>query len=108
MELHVEQGLLLDTLSVPLGIVEVITGVCNLKVTLKGQNNNNGTTPMNMRADAFLGMFEFAAQIHDVIEMRGTRHSRITIGYVSLEPNYSHTVSGKTTFQLSCETQMKK
>jgi len=39
-------------------------------------------------------------QVHDIIEVSGSSNSRLTIGYVQLEPNYAHTVPGKATFSI--------
>jgi hydantoinase/carbamoylase family amidase len=99
-ELHIEQGPVLERKRIPIGIVEAISGVSNLSVTFMGKANHSGTTPMDMRADAFAGLAEFACRIPSIIEEYGTDQSRITIGKVDLEPNFPHTIPGKATFSI--------
>jgi N-carbamoyl-L-amino-acid hydrolase len=59
VELHIEQGPVLDRAGVPVGVVEAIVGLFKWEVRLLGVPNHAGTTPMDMRADAFAGLAEF-------------------------------------------------
>ncbi|MBW3097927.1 Zn-dependent hydrolase [Pseudohoeflea sp. DP4N28-3] len=100
LELHIEQGPVLESEGRAIGIVEAISGVCNLSVTFTGLANHSGTTPMNLRADAFAGLAEFAVTIPSLIEAVGGAQSRITIGKVELEPNFPHTIPGLAIFSI--------
>lgn len=100
LELHIEQGPVLERRSIPIGIADEVSGVCYLEVELNGTSNHSGTTPMDMRADAFAGLAELATVIPEVIAEAGTDQSRITIGHVALEPNHPHTVPGTATFSI--------
>lgn len=100
LELHIEQGPVLENRGSAIGVVEAVSGVSHLAVTLEGRANHSGTTPMEMRADAFVGLAEFAAQIPAIIASIGTDQSRITIGKIELEPNFPHTIPGKAVFSL--------
>ncbi|RED45816.1 Zn-dependent hydrolase [Aestuariispira insulae] len=100
IELHIEQGPVLDRKNIPVGIVEGISGCANYSITLSGRSNHAGTTPMDMRADAFAGLAEFASAIPQIIEQAGSDQSRLTIGQVELKPNYPHTIPGRATFTL--------
>ncbi len=100
LELHIEQGPVLDRKQIPVGIVEGISGVFHWSVTLKGQANHAGTTPMEMRNDAFLALADFAHTIPDIIDKAGGGHSRLTIGKVTMEPGFAHTVPGLVEFSL--------
>ena len=100
IELHIEQGPVLDTEGIPIGIVEAISGVFKWSVTLTGIANHAGTTPMNLRRDAFVGLATFACRIPEIIATAGTDQSRVTIGSVEVQPNHPHTVPGKATFAL--------
>ncbi|WP_306119329.1 MULTISPECIES: Zn-dependent hydrolase [unclassified Roseitalea] len=100
IELHVEQGPLLEGAGTPVGIATAVSGVCNLEITLDGQANHSGTTPMAMRADAFAGLAEAAAAIEEIIAARGTAQSRVTIGKVALSPNFAHTIAGRAVFSV--------
>ena len=100
LELHIEQGPVLEQKRIPIGIVDGISGVSNISVTLAGKANHSGTTPMDMRADAFAGLAEFACSISSIIADHGTDQSRITVGKVDLEPNFPHTIPGSATFSV--------
>lgn len=100
LELHIEQGPVLDRRGKPAGIVEGISGVFNWAVTLTGEANHAGTTPMDLRRDAFRGVVDFAAAIPAILEDVGTATSRLTVGQVDLHPNYAHTVPGRAEFTL--------
>jgi len=100
LELHIEQGPVLERASIPVGIVNGISGVCNLQVRFEGVANHSGTTPMDMRADAFAGLAEFACSIPSTIDRFGTDESRITIGKVDIHPNFAHTIPGAADFSI--------
>ncbi len=100
LELHIEQGPVLERTGCPVGIVHGISGVCFLQVRFEGMANHSGTTPMDMRADAFAGLAGFACRIPAIIDEAGTDQSRITIGKVDLRPNFAHTVPGVAEFSI--------
>ncbi len=100
LELHIEQGPVLESAGLPVGIVNTISGVCNMQVRFEGVANHSGTTPMDMRADAFAGLAAFAAAIPDVIAAHGSDQSRVTIGKVELGPNFPHTIPGTAAFSI--------
>ena len=92
VELHIEQGAVLDSLAIPLGNVETIVGTSNLWITFNGESNHSGTTPMNLRKDAFAGAAEFTTRAREHILKCGTPGQvRITYGIVELEPQ-SHNI----------------
>lgn len=100
LELHIEQGPVLDRKGMQVGIVEAITGLRKWEVRLRGQPNHAGTTPMDMRMDAFQGLAEFATEIPRILEEQGGVNSRATIGRVELQPGAANTVPGLATFSL--------
>lgn len=100
VELHIEQGPVLDHQARPIGLVEAITGLFRWEVSLTGAANHAGTTPMDMRQDAFQGLAEFAAEIDRVLEEHGTSRSRATIGRVQLLPGAANVVPGEARFTL--------
>lgn len=100
LELHIEQGPVLDLEKIPLGVVEGISGVFKWIVQLKGKADHAGTAPMHMRSDAFMGLADFAHEIPRIIEECGTDMSRITVGKVDLKPGYPHTVPGEVIFTI--------
>ncbi|MFP4080320.1 MAG: Zn-dependent hydrolase, partial [Ectothiorhodospira sp.] len=100
LELHIEQGPVLDRSDFSVGVVEAITGLFKWDVQLLGQTNHAGTTPMDMRVDSFQGLSEFAGEIERILEEHGSPHSRATIGRVELRPGAANTVPGYTAFSL--------
>ena len=100
LELHVEQGPVLDTEKLTIGIVEGISGVFKWNCRLLGKPDHAGTAPMDMRSDALMGMVDFAHEIQRIIDEEGTDKSRITIGHVALKPGFPHTVPGEADFTI--------
>lgn len=100
VELHIEQGPVLDHQARPIGLVEAITGLFRWEVSLIGAANHAGTTPMDMRQDAFQGLAEFAAAIDRVLEEHGSPCSRATVGRVQLLPGAANVVPGEAKFTL--------
>lgn len=94
LELHIEQGPVLEKEGAAIGIAEAVSGVCNLAVRFRGVANHSGTTPMEGRRDAFAGLVELAAAVPRIIAEHGTRFSRITIGKLEIHPNFPHTIPG--------------
>ncbi|MEX0954933.1 MAG: Zn-dependent hydrolase [Rhizobiaceae bacterium] len=101
LELHIEQGPVLESTRQPIGVAHSVAGVRNLRVTLTGKANHSGTTPMNLRADAFAGLAAVGAAIPDIIASNGGEHTRVTIGKVDLHPNFIHTVPGEAEFVIN-------
>lgn len=100
LELHIEQGPVLEAAGVPIGIADGVSGVCALQGVLSGIANHSGTTPMDARADAFAGLAAAAAAIPALMAARGNEQSRLTIGKVALAPNFAHTIPGRAEFTI--------
>lgn len=94
LELHIEQGPVLDNLLKSVGIVESITGLFKWLIRIRGSANHAGTTPMNMRQDAFMGLADFAHEIPRILEENGSELSRATIGKAQILPGAPNTVPG--------------
>lgn len=100
VELHIEQGPVLDREGVPIGVVEGICGLQRWEVRLTGTPNHAGTTPMSMRNDAFQGLAEFAVAIDGLLESHGGPQSVATIGRAELFPGAANVVPGEARFAL--------
>ena len=97
LELHIEQGPVLDFEGVPLGIVEQIAGITWLKSTITGSGNHAGTTPMHLRQDALVAAAEAVRFLNRrAREMAESRHSAIvgTTGHLSVYPNNLNVIPG--------------
>lgn len=100
VELHIEQGPVLERAGSPIGLVDSITGLFRWDVRLIGEANHAGTTPMDMRRDAFQAVAEFAAEIDRILEEHGSPRSRATIGRVELVPGAANVVPGEARMAL--------
>lgn len=100
LELHIEQGPVLEASGLAIGIATGVSGVFNWTVTLNGVANHSGTTPMDLRQDAFAGLAAYAGRIPAVIEELASDQARLTIGKVELRPNFPHTIPGSATFSI--------
>jgi beta-ureidopropionase / N-carbamoyl-L-amino-acid hydrolase len=100
IELHIEQGPVLDREGISIGMVEGIVGLFKWDIKLKGVANHAGTTPMEMRQDAFQGLAEFAGEIPRLLEENGSARSVATIGRVEIFPGAANVVPGSVNFSL--------
>ncbi len=94
VELHIEQGGDLESSSKPIGIVEGISGILHVDVTLRGASNHAGTTSMRGRRDALVA----AAQlILEVQRLAGEKDMcRVaTVGQLSVSPNSRNIIPGE-------------
>jgi N-carbamoyl-L-amino-acid hydrolase len=98
LELHVEQGPVLDAEHIPVGIVENITGLAWILATIEGEENHAGTTPMKMRKDALLAATEIVSLVNknalDLLDKYGGSTVG-TVGRFNALPGAPNIVPGK-------------
>lgn len=97
MELHIEQGPVLDTENISVGIVEHITGITWLKSIITGIGNHAGTTPMHLRQDALVAAADVVRFLNRrAQEMAKSKQSPVvgTTGHLSVYPNNMNVVPG--------------
>jgi N-carbamoyl-L-amino-acid hydrolase len=100
LEVHIEQGPVLERSRERLALVTDIAGLFKWIVTLRGESNHAGTTPMAMRRDTFQGVAEFACALDSLLHEHGSDVSMATIGNVSLHPGAANSVPGQAVFTL--------
>lgn len=100
LEMHIEQGPVLDREREAIGVVDAIVGIRDMKITLVGEQNHAGTTPMQGRRDAFQALSRFNALIADRFANVVTPSTVWTIGHVTLHPNASSIVPGRVKFSM--------
>ncbi len=100
IEMHIEQGPVLDTSGENIGVVSDIVGIRDMRITFEGQQNHAGTTPMPLRRDAFQAVSHFNQELGERFANVVTPASVWTIGHVSLHPNASSIVPGKAVFSM--------
>ena len=99
LELHIEQGGILEKENIQIGVVEGIVGIVHWEVTVTGFANHAGTTPMNMRQDALLSAAKFIVAVNEVINSyEGNQVG--TIGKISALPGAYNVIPGKVTLGL--------
>ncbi|UCE22491.1 MAG: Zn-dependent hydrolase [Candidatus Aminicenantes bacterium] len=107
IELHIEQGPVLETENKTIGIVDSIAGKHYRWCSFVGKASHAGTTPLELRKDAFLGLADFALKStqHVATEHYG---SMVTVGRVSVMPGAFSIVPGKVDFSFEFRSQSKK
>lgn len=100
LETHIEQGPVLDAAGEGVGVVTSIVGLRQLQITVTGQQNHAGTTPMHMRRDAFQGAARVAMLLNERFANVVTPQSVWTIGHIRLHPNASSIVPGRAIFTI--------
>ena len=97
LELHIEQGPLLDMRRVPIGAVDAVVGITWLEVTVSGAANHAGTTPMDMRHDAGFAAAKIVAHLREIATTLGG-HQRATCGMIQFLPNAINVIPSKAIF----------
>jgi|SRR5579871_1124828 len=92
LEFHIEQGPVLESLNLPVAVVEAIAGQSRCEVVFEGQANHAGTTPMHLRRDALAGAAEWIGVAER--EARATPGLVATVGRIELQPGASNAVPG--------------
>lgn len=98
VEVHIEQGPVLEMAGLAVGVVSAIAGQSRFKLTWTGRAGHAGTTPMHLRRDALAAAVEFAAGVEAIA--RRTRGLVATIGAVQVEPGAANVIPGRVTHTL--------
>jgi allantoate deiminase len=99
LELHIEQGPILEEKEIPIGVVEAIVGLTQLEVTVKGQAGHAGTTPMDRRADALVAAANIIAHLPGLAEEEGAG-TVITTGRLNVYPNGANVIPDEVVFSV--------
>jgi allantoate deiminase len=99
IELHIEQGPLLETAGLPVGVVSAITGIRHYVITVDGVSNHAGAFPMDLRRDPMAGAAEMISNVIGRAEAIG-RPAVTTVGRISAEPNFPAIVPERVSFMI--------
>ena len=99
LELHIEQGPILERAGAPVGVVEGIQGVSWFEVTVSGSANHAGTTPRALRRDALEGACALAASLREAARDDADQ-VRFTIGTFDVSPGSVNTIPDRVTFSI--------
>ena len=104
LELHIEQGPVLENEKIDVGVVEAIVGIKCLTVYVHGRSDHAGTTPLNMRADTMLSAAKaIVAGTHRAKALNdGTV---VTFGRVETVPGAFNIVAKETVFDIDCRSK---
>ncbi|TJX58545.1 MAG: Zn-dependent hydrolase, partial [Mesorhizobium sp.] len=97
LELHIEQGPVLEREGVPIGAVENLQGISWQRITIDGIANHAGTTPMSMRNDAGHAAARVVAFLHDRAKASNTP-TVATVGTMRFEPNAINVIPSRAVF----------
>lgn len=98
LELHIEQGPVLEAEGVEIGVVTSIVGLRGYRVLLTGEANHAGTTPMSLRRDALAGAARIALELRDAARVREA--VTVNVGKLALEPGGANVVPGLADFTI--------
>jgi beta-ureidopropionase / N-carbamoyl-L-amino-acid hydrolase len=99
LELHIEQGGILEAENLNIGVVEGIVGIVDIEVTVEGVANHAGTTPMKLRQDALLAASKLIIAVNEVINSEPGNQVG-TIGKITALPGAYNVVPGHVTLGL--------
>ncbi|MGO1592861.1 MAG: hydantoinase/carbamoylase family amidase, partial [Ancrocorticia sp.] len=94
LELHIEQGRLLEAKGLHIGIVTSIAGNNRLEVKLEGLAEHSGATPMSIRQDALCAASEIILAVEDIAASDPAGTSVGTVGFLEIEPNSLNVIPG--------------
>lgn len=98
LEVHIEQGPVLESEAIALGVVEALVGQTRLALTFTGQANHAGTTPMHLRHDAMAAAAEWIAAVEGFATLSAGLVA--TVGKVETWPGAGNVIAGRVTATL--------
>lgn len=98
VELHIEQGPILEARKLPIGLVTAINGGTRADITIRGESGHAGTLPMNMRRDALVAAAEIMLAIEAIA--RGNDALVATVGRIEVPRGATNTVPGSVRMSL--------
>lgn len=97
VELHIEQGPILEDENKQIGIVEGVQGISWLEAALSGEADHAGPTPMHLRKDALMAAAEIMTQLESKAIQAGVT---VTVGKISVSPDTVNCIPGKAVFTI--------
>ena len=103
IEVHIEQGPVLEKYNLPVGVVTAIAGQSRLRVDFVGVAGHAGTVPMNLRRDALAGAAEFISAVENFAKKKSGLVA--TVGKIEATPGASNVIPGHVTLTLDVRDQ---
>jgi len=98
LEVHIEQGPVLEAQDLAVSVVSAIAGQTRGRLTFHGQAGHAGTTPMNLRRDALAGAAKFISDVELIARMRPPLVA--TVGTIAVSPGAPNVIPGEVTLSL--------
>ncbi|HOL02688.1 MAG TPA: M20 family metallo-hydrolase [Bacillota bacterium] len=95
IEMHIEQGRVLESFGIPLGIVTSIAAPTRIRVFVIGRADHSGATPMDLRADALTAASEIILGVERIASVEAGPHTVGTVGYANAQPGVLNVIPGK-------------
>ena len=95
VEMHIEQGPVLEEAGIPIGVVEAIAGPVRLKISVEGAASHSGTTPMGKRRDALVSAAQVVLAVQNEAAKRAERRIVGTVGVIKVHPGAMNVVPGR-------------
>jgi beta-ureidopropionase / N-carbamoyl-L-amino-acid hydrolase len=92
VELHVEQGPVLEFANRQIGVVEGIVGQRRYQIMIEGSSSHAGSTPMNMRQDALVAAAQIVLEVNRLANLPGQQVA--TVGQIKIQPNAVNVIPG--------------
>lgn len=99
LELHIEQGPILETEAISIGVVDCVVGMACYDIEITGESDHAGTTPMNMRKDALFAANNLINEIRKTLSALD-EELVFTIGRVNVYPSIHTVIPNKVVFSL--------
>jgi hydantoinase/carbamoylase family amidase len=106
LELHIEQGPVLDSLGIPVGVVEGIVAIDRHMVEVEGKAGHAGTTPMHLRDDALVKAAGFVTAVNRAVRSLGSDIVG-TIGEMKVHPGAFNIIPGRVEMTLDLRSMKK-
>ncbi|WP_428415131.1 Zn-dependent hydrolase [Pararhizobium sp.] len=109
LELHIEQGPVLETERCDIGIVTAIAGITRIEVLFDGQADHAGTTPMGHRRDALVAAARLVGEVERLATdyAKGEGHFTATVGEFSIEPNAANVVPSRARILIDARAELR-
>lgn len=95
IEMHIEQGRVLESFGIPLGIVTSIAAPTRIRVFVIGRADHSGATPMDLRSDALTAASEIILGVERIASVEAGPHTVGTVGYANAQPGVLNVIPGK-------------
>jgi N-carbamoyl-L-amino-acid hydrolase len=108
LELHIEQGPVLEAAGAAVGVVSAIVGITRIEITVTGRPDHAGTTPLDRRRDALLAAADLVTAVRALAAERAASpgHFVATVGEFRVSPNAANVVPGAVTLLIDARAEI--